>query len=420
MRLVLLSLAAMLVAAPSGHATTPGPGSVPGPGPDAARLEADFLAFDPGYVEARRKRTDATRTLAATLIRGERKGRVNTCAHQILFEVISLIPTSADFERIDERIAALQAAMTAPQDDRPDADGLWGSCFNQWYLKLYATYDRLSTQGAPPTEPQPLPAFLEPVATPEKLRRRLEALAVSDVRTTGLDHGREYNETLSVLIRMLVHGRPQNYSPDPALRQALLDIVAQQQDPATGFWGQQYRQEDGFRFGGDLSTTFHVISYLRGEVPNWPRIIETTLAVRDYDYPQGWRWRGRYWNHMSMDVVTIFQYAWPHATADQRARMTTEIEAMLAWCLTESLQADGSFEPSLADGSSQDSQYYGASFLARIGYFDPARRFWTDREFPEAAEVRERILKYVRAQVGTGSSAGYSGVFEALGASPTP
>jgi len=55
---------------------------------------------------------------------------------------------------------------------------------------------------------------------------------------------------------------------------------------------------------------------------------------------------------------------------------------MLHWCLTESLQADGSFKSHIADGSIEEGEYYATSFLARIGFFDQKERFWTGREFP--------------------------------------
>jgi hypothetical protein len=149
------------------------------------------------------------------------------------------------------------------------------------------------------------------------------------------------------------------------------------------------------------------------------RILETTLRSKDLDYPEGWRWRGGYWDHINMDVVTIFQYAWPTASASQRKRMADDIDQMLAWCLQQSLQPDGSFKGNIADGSVEDAEYYGASFLSRIGFFDPAKRFWTDRRFPEAAEVKQRILAFAQRHRSSSSSGdAYASTFEALGLDP--
>jgi hypothetical protein len=35
--------------------------------------------------------------------------------------------------------------------------------------------------------------------------------------------------------------------------------------------------------------------------------------------------------------------------------------------------------------------------LSEIGYFSKKNRFWTDRAFPDAPEVRQRIQKRIKA-----------------------
>lgn len=76
--------------------------------------------------------------------------------------------------------------------------------------------------------------------------------------------------------------------------------------------------------------------------------------------------------------------------------MHDEIARMLAWCLSTSLQADGSFQVNIADGSLEDAEYYGTAFLAIIGFFNPKLRFWTNESFPEANEVRGRVSHFVQ------------------------
>ena len=41
--------------------------------------------------------------------------------------------------------------------------------------------------------------------------------------------------------------------------------------------------------GLDLSLTFHIVSYLDGAVPDWPKLLDTTLAIKDRRYPNGWQ-----------------------------------------------------------------------------------------------------------------------------------
>jgi hypothetical protein len=350
-----------------------------------ALLRQDFVAFDPHYPEERESRVTRTYALAEHMFDEEGKGGKTTCGHQILFELESLLVSSADFKLIDGRLHDLEASIGHPSSDKVDSEGLWGTCYQQWYLKLYATYDHLEAQAGDEPTPHPLPPFLARVSTPEKLTAYLDALSVSDVRHTGLDHEPEFNETLATLLQIIVRRKPDNYTVDPALRDALLARVLHRfRNSESGFWGERYRREGREDFPDDLSVTFHVVSYLKGKVPEMSRIVDTTLAIKDFNYPAGWLWKGQFWNHNNMDVVALFRFDWAQSSALQQTAMATEIDRMLTWCLHDSLQPDGSFKVNIADGSLEDAEYYGVSFLARIGLFDPAQRFWTDREFPRS------------------------------------
>lgn len=384
-------------------------------------LDQDFIAFNPNFKEEHASRVTRTLALAKRMFEEEAKGGKTTCGHQILFELESLLISSADFKDIDGRIHDLEASIGHPSSDKPDADGMWGACYEEWYFKLYATYDHFEAQAGEDPVPHPLRHFLERVSTPGKLTAYLDALSVSDVRHFGIDHEPEFNETVATLLQMIVRRKPENYTVDLALRDALLDrVLHRYRNPQTGFWGERYRRGSDAKdaredFTDDLSLTFHVVSYLKGKVPEMPRFLDTTLAVRDLDYPAGWLWKGQFWNHNNMDVVALFHYGWTEASDSQRKAMASEIDRMLRWCLTDSLQPDGSFKVNIADASLEDAEYYGASFLARIGFFDPAQRFWTDRSFPEAAEVKKRILGFARSHQGSGPTGdNYRSTLEAL------
>ena len=43
-----------------------------------------------------------------------------------------------------------------------------------------------------------------------------------------------------------------------------------------------------------------------------------------------------------------------------------------------------------------DSYYFAIAFLDTVGFFDPAKRFWTDREFPQATALRAGLERQVR------------------------
>src|SRR5208283_1347022 len=122
------------------------------------------------------------------------------------------------------------------------------------------------------------------VNSPEKLREYLTSLAVSDPARTGVDHRRELNESLSNLMRLILRGQPAYYAWDPKLKDTLMDLVLHRlRNPQTGWWGESYVRTGNVEFVDDLSVTFHVISYLHGDVPNLAAVMDHLLAVKDLD-----------------------------------------------------------------------------------------------------------------------------------------
>jgi hypothetical protein len=224
-----------------------------------------------------------------------------------------------------------------------------------------------------------------------------------------VDHRRELNESLSNIMRLILHDRPGGYAWHPQLKETLMDLILHRlRNPETGYWGESYVRDGRVEFVDDLSVTFHVISYLHGDVPDLPKVIDHTLAVKDLEYPIGWLEDEHYVNHHNMDVVTLFKLGWPHASDAQRTAMATEINKMLHWCLTETLQPDGSFKRSQADGadSLEEVTAWGVAFLDRIGFFDRSNRFWTNQEFPDAEGIRQRIIANILQHRATGGAGG--------------
>ncbi len=422
MRAILLPLTLWLVLSPNSASEAP---RVPQPDLEAnARMERDFLTYDPHYKEEKEQRIERIRAIARKVFEKEKSRQKTACSHQILFEAMSLIISSADFKFIDQRLNDAEATLANPElqakAEKPDpTDGSFGACYVEWYLRVGASYDQIRKSRGKTSNPSPLPRWLDRIATPAKLKDYLVSISVSDISHTGIDHEREFNDMLAALTRMLVRDR--NFSVDPELKATLMDLTLHRfRNPATGWWGESYARRGHVDFVDDLSITFHVVSYLNGKVPDMHEVIDTALAVKDMDYPVGWLWKSHYWNHNNMDVVTLFQYGWPSASDRQRKAIQAEIEKMLHWCQTESLQPDGSFAPNLADGSLEESMEYGVAFLARIGFFDKSNRFWTSQDFPQAEEVRGRILAYVKKHQASGGAGGtqYQGVLEDLNDAP--
>jgi hypothetical protein len=388
-----------------------------------ARTEQEYIAFDPRYQEDKAERiakVSQPHAFYAKVREREAAGQDTSCSKEILWEFKALITQTANFKLMDQRLADLESSLAHPEleagagEQNPD-DGSWGRCYTEWYCKLDALCDYLGKEANKKREPKYPPRFLDRVNSPEKLAEFLTSVSVSDIPRTGVDNLLEFNLSLSNLMRLILRDRPKGYPWNPGLKDVMMDLVLHRfRNPNTGWWGERYVRDGQTVFVDDLSTTFHIVEYLEGNVPDMPRVIDTTLAVKDLDYPVGWLWKGRYWNHNNMDVAALFKAGWPHASAEQKQVVTAEIEKMLHWCLTESLQADGSFKSHVADGSLEEGEYYATSFLARIGFFDKKERFWTDREFPEAAAIREKILAYVLAHQTTGGSGGsyYESILE--------
>jgi hypothetical protein len=99
--------------------------------------------------------------------------------------------------------------------------------------------------------------------------------------------------------------------------------------------------------------------------------------------------------------------------------MAEQIQKMLDWCLTQSLQADGTFAQG-GDDSIEQNMYFGVAFLSRIGFFDRHRRFWTNRDFLEAPEVRQRIIRSILRHRDSGAAGGtyYEHALQELNSDP--
>jgi hypothetical protein len=321
----------------------------------------------------------------------------------------------------------LEEAISSPETQtnveiKDPGDDSYGKCYVEWFLKVVASYNQLEKTTGDNPEPTPLPRFLDPINTPEKLENYLTSVSVSDIRKTGVDNEREYNEMHATLIEMIIKGSPQNYVVDSALKKSLKNLLFNKlRNPVTGWWGESYIRNGHIEFVDDLSTTFHTVSYFKGDVPDMDKIISTLLVVKNVPYPVGWLWKNEYWNHNNMDVVTLFKYGWDQVNEQQRNDMSNEIDKMLQWCLTNSLQSDGSFKTIPEDGSIEEAQYYGTSFLARIGYFDKSKRFWTNKDFPETDTVKNKLITYIKHHQNTGGSGGdyYKSALEALGYTDT-
>ena len=334
------------------------------------------------------------RPIEARLDRDEAIGLDTSRLRQALRELRWRLEYTADsaaaratLDKIRE-LAALPARLCA---DSPE-EGRYGTCTEVWFLKLDALVDHLL---APDFKGKP-PRFLDRINDPDRLERYLESLLVSRFPEDGVDHRKELNFASANLVRLILWRRPANYRWDPRLEPVIRRFVADWQDPATGFFGATY-EIGGQRFRTtDLSMTFHMARYLEGKINYWQQLIDTLLEIRDDRYPNGWLDDEGLTSHNNYDVATLFQLGWPEMRADQRQCAGTELDRLLSWCLATAITPDGAVVARAKSESMVEGYYFTIAFLDTIGYFDPAKRFWTDRAFPEAPVLQAQLEPNVR------------------------
>lgn len=402
-----LAVAALCLAASC--APPPAP-SWPGGIDIGALIARDFRHYDPDYPSKHAAYGVRLEALRQRLLALERGGARLPCSRQVLVEATYLHDNTASWADIARTLDRLEASFAEKDQayamEQSPEDSAWGVCYGAWFHRVDATVDALNRRFAAEQPPRYPLRSARVFGTPEQLVAFLRELQVSDIAVTGLDRRNPLGVAQAALSQLLFKpglrafaSRHSNGLPlGEAYVEAYRRFLDETQDAETGYWGPWYRSGGALYKSADLSYTFHTVSYRRGEVLLWPRLIETTFAIRDLPYPYGWKHNGRYNAHNNYDVAVILRYGWPHMTTAQRERARAEIAAMLAWTLDEAMTPHGAFhdDPGFYSAPS-DAYYYGISFLDAVGYWDRAKRFWTDAEFPRAWErachIFDRLLE---------------------------
>jgi len=332
------------------------------------------------------------RSIEAQLDCDEARGRDTSCLRQALSELRWRLEYTADTAAARVtlvRIRTLAALPAPPSALVPDEDGSYGAGSEVWFLKLDASVDHLLGPGHDRVATPP--RFLDRINDPDRLESYLDSLLVSRLEEEGVDHRKELNFATADLVRLILWRRPANYPWDRRLENVIRRFVARWQDPATGFFGATYLIAGKRWRTNDLSLTFHMARYLEGRIGYWPQLIDTLLDIRDERYPNGWLDESGMTSHNNYDVATLFKLGWPEMRADQRQSARWELDRLVDWCLTCCLAPDGTVTARAASESLPEGYYFTIAFLETVGYFDPARRFWTDREFAQVRKLRVRL-----------------------------
>ncbi len=368
------------------------------------REESQFYWDFAGYIVARQRRLKKFDPILKPFVREidrrQEAGENTRYSMHIYREIRWLLNFTPDVAATQVRIADLGRSLSQPEmqqlaTEQQASDGDYALGINVWYLRLYYSVEDGLDNGA---VPQYRLSFLDRIKSPQKMTAQLDSDLYDHLHQTGQFNREELDETFSALARLLFKMKPVGYPFDPELRTALTAFVARWQNPTTGCWGQWIVDRQGRVWKmDDMGITFHVVSDLAGNVPHLDLIAKRLLQLDDVNFPAGILFDNHYENHLNWDAVKIFRYAWPYLDESTRQQVRVEISRMLHWCLTESLQPDGSFKVSDLDDTVGDAYGYGVYFLRDVGYFQPQKRFWTDQDFPEANSVRDRIAARIRS-----------------------
>jgi hypothetical protein len=373
-------------------------------GPDAkAMLSQEWTKFDPDTLARRQRALDRIRELGNRLADDQNAGRSRECSTEIFLETKWRAIYTADFAKIEQRTRDLEASLGS--DDQAYAlrqspsNGTWGACYESPILKLEATTLGLQELEQRKTAPGYAVNLFPEVRSGKDAAAMMSQFLVSDIARDGVDRRAEMTALSDGIFQFGFKAHWQPYLEDQVeglvrdrdsggitqIRTEVRRFLNAWQDSSTGYWGAWYRVGDRLYRTTDLSMTFHLVSYLQGDVERWPQIIETTFRIANDPYPYGWKYRASSNNHNNYDVVKIFRYGWPHMTEEQRGRAREAMHTMLQWALDHSLQPNGSFAPDDSFFSSVPSDYYfGISFFDEIGYWRANKRFWTDEAFEGA------------------------------------
>ena len=372
-----------------------------------AMVEEQFVLFEPDYRSLKAARMERLRGLEEQLFALQAAGEPMFCSAHMLNETRWLLQSTTQWSRIDKQLWLLGASLQDRDQyfamSQESHDGSWGVCYDEWFKKLDPMIQAINGMAGKDIGPEHTQLdFLQPIDTPQELIDYLDRVRLSDIAASGLNRRDELGAVTSVVAEIVFKQHVQDYlarhvkSLDlgPGYADAFRRYIDDWQDPETGYWGPWYLIDGQVHKSTDLSTTYHIIAYRKGEVDRWDRIVATTLALEEHEYPYGWRYQGKLTDHNAYDVVRIFQLGWRHMDEAQRAQAAAAIGRLVDWSLGESLQPDGAFAaPAGFSSSVSDAQYYGVSLLTKAGYCSDRPPFWTDRTWPEAHDTCCRIAR---------------------------
>jgi hypothetical protein len=347
------------------------------------------------FKEAKTEMTAAEDLLAMR----EWRGYDTSFARTALYELDYWSSSTGDVDAVQAALARVHAAVNnanPPSALEQGPDGSFAAGTRLFFLQLDRSTDQILAREWPWPRP---PLFLERINDPVRMVTYLQDLCWSDIARCGRDNRKELNLAISVIARLVVKGGVAGYLSGPGFYPAFERFVLDWQDPATGFFGMTYiTDESGNTYRTrDLSLTFHMVRYVPHLVRWWPKLIDTLLAMRKGTYPQGWLNGGDAMSdHNNYDVVELFYRGWRDMEPRQRVAASAAVNDLFKWCLGGSVKPDGDLVAPDPSDPIADAFYYAASFLDTVGFFDPAKRFWTRDALADPDLIKSGMIARLR------------------------
>ena len=348
------------------------------------------------------KKAKKQMTIAENLLADrEWRGYDTSFARTALYELDYWASSTGNTAAVDAALTKLHAAVNNPNPPsalEQDEDGSFAIGTKLLFLRLDRSTDQILAREWPWPRP---PLFLARINDPVRMVTYLQDLCWSDIARCRRDNRKELNLAISVISRLVVKGGVAGYLSGPGFYPAFERFVLDWQDPATGFFGMTYiTDESGNTYRTrDLSLTFHMARYVPHLVRWWPKLIGTLLEMRTGTYPQGWLNGGEpksMSDHNNYDVVELFHRGWKYMKPWQRAAASAAVKELFDWCLCKSVTREGTLKAPDSSDPIPDAFYYAASFLDTIGFFDPAKRFWTQGRLPDPEPIKTGMIAQLR------------------------
>ncbi len=256
-------------------------------------IRRQFEIYDPDYQVHREHYGERLKAMSQAIAEAEANGRDLHCSQQMYLEAKWLHRYTAHWDRLEDKLRRIAQSLDDHDQsfatEQSPVDGIWGICYEEWFMRLGATVSGLESLAARGEKPRYQLRSAGKFDTGKKLLTRLEDLLVSDVAHTGVDNRAELASLITTfgqglfkphLRELTVESTDLRFSSRlHSLTEAFRFFLSGAQDPTTGYWGAWYIVGGKIHKTHDLSMTYHIIAYTKGGVEHWPQIIETTRAI---------------------------------------------------------------------------------------------------------------------------------------------